>query len=51
MPSDTKLWLGYIDALVKVDRIADAKIALKQANNNEVEVGAYNNIGSVLMYR
>ena len=36
-PNTAQLWLSYIDALVKLDRLADARAILDQAKNKGVK--------------
>ena len=36
-PSIAQFWLSYIDALIKLDRIDDAKVVFDQAKNKEIK--------------
>ena len=36
--SVSQFWLSYIDALIKLDRIADAKAVFNQAKNNDFKI-------------
>ncbi len=36
-PNITQFWLSYIDALIKLDRIEDAKVVFDQAKNKEIK--------------
>ena len=43
-PSIAQFWLSYIDALVKLDRIDDAKAVLKQAKDNGAKGGGFDQL-------
>ena len=43
-PSVSQFWLSYIDALIKLDRIDDAKAVLDQAKNNGAKGNGFDQI-------
>ena len=43
-PNIGQYWLSYIDALIKLDRIADAKAVLEQAKSNGANGDAFDQI-------
>ena len=43
-PSVAQYWLSYIDALIKLDRIADAKAVFDQAKNNGAKGDGFDQI-------
>ncbi|MDC3055983.1 tetratricopeptide repeat protein, partial [Paracoccaceae bacterium] len=43
-PSLNQFWLSYIDALIKLDRMADAKTVLDQAKSNGVKGDSFDQI-------
>ena len=47
-PSIAQFWLSYIDALVKLDRSADAKAVLNQAKERKVNGRAFDRLLSKL---
>ena len=47
-PNIAQYWLSYIDALIKLDRMADAKAVLDQAQNSGFEGNGFNQLKSKL---
>ena len=47
-PSIEQFWLSYIDALIKLEQLADAKAVLDQAKNTGVKGGAFDQIEKML---
>ena len=43
-PNVTQFWLSYIDALIKLDRMDDAKAAFDQAKGNDVKGDAFDEL-------
>ena len=43
-PSTAQFWLSYIDALIKLERLADAKAVLDQATSNGAKSGAFDRL-------
>ena len=49
-PSIAQFWLSYIDALIKLDRKADAKAVLDQAMSKGVKGDDFDQVQSKLVY-
>ena len=47
-PNTSQFWLSYINTLINLDRLADAKGVLDQGKNNSDFAVAYNNLGIAL---
>ena len=47
-PSIVKFWLSYIDALIKLDRITDAKAVFDQAKDKGANGGAFDQLEQLL---
>ena len=47
-PNIAQFWLSYIDALVKLDRIADAKAVFDQAKNNGAKGDGFDQLAKKL---
>ena len=43
-PNITQYWLSYIDALIRLDRLADAKAVLDQAKSNGAKGDAFDEL-------
>ena len=43
-PSAVQFWLSYIDALIKLEKLTDAKVLLDQAKSNGVEGGNFDKL-------
>ena len=43
-PRKSQFWLSYIDALIKLERLADAKTVFDQAESKGVQGGAFNRL-------
>ncbi len=47
-PKITQFWMSYIDALIKLNRMVDAKAVLEQAKNNGAKGDGFNQIANQL---